>query len=185
MFRRRRLRPLRRARRVGPAAARPRRPVPEPVRRAMGLFEKGKFEEAAQAFEELAQGAEDRGMLFRAGNLMGQASRCYLELDDVDTAYDRGKKALDLFKSAERPAAARRVTERMVKALKDKGRQAEAEALERELKQMPMPARAAGRRGELPGKCSQCGGPIREAEATWVGPSSAECPYCGSVIKAE
>jgi hypothetical protein len=151
----------------------------------MSLFEKGRFEEAAQAFDELAQGAEDRGMLFRAGNLMGQASRCYLELDDVDTAYDRGKKALDLFKRAERPAAARRVTERMVKALKEKGRQAEAGALERELAQMPMPERGAGRRGELPGKCSQCGGPIREAETTWVGPSSAECPYCGSVIKAE
>lgn len=184
MFRRRRFRPLRRARRVR-RAVRPGRPVPEPVRRAMSLFEKGKFEEAAQAFDELAQGAKDEGMLLRAGNLMAQASRCYLELDDVDTAYDRGMKALDLFKSAERPAAARRVTERMVKALKEKGRQAEAEALERELAQMPMPARAAGHRGELPGKCSQCGGPIREAETTWVGPSSAECPYCGSVMKAE
>jgi tetratricopeptide (TPR) repeat protein len=151
----------------------------------MALFEKGKFEEAAQAFDDLAQGAEEEGMLLRAGNLMAQASRCYLKLDDIDTAYDRGIKALDLFKRGERPAAARRVAERMAKALKEKGRQAEADELERELEQMPAPARPGARRGDLPGKCHQCGGPIREAEATWVGPSSAECPYCGSVIKAE
>jgi ferric-dicitrate binding protein FerR (iron transport regulator) len=116
---------------------------------------------------------------------MAQAARCYLKLDDVDTAYDRGQKALDLFKRSERPAAARRLAERMVKALRDKGREAEAAALERELEQMPAPARAGGRRGELPGKCMQCGGPVRETEVTWVGASSAECPYCGSVIKAE
>jgi thioredoxin-like negative regulator of GroEL len=162
-----------------------RRPVAEPVRRAMKLFEDGKFEEAGQAFEKLAQGAEERGMPLRAGHLAAQAARCYLKLDDIDTAYDRGMKALDLFKSAERPAAARRLAERMVKALKEKGRQAEAEALERELQQMPAPERPGVRRGELPGKCSQCGGPVREAEVTWVGSSSAECPYCGSVIKAE
>jgi hypothetical protein len=183
MFRRRRFGPLRprRVRRPRPAG----RPVPEPVRQAMMLFEEGKFEEAGQAFEDLAQGAEEKGMLLRAGNLMAQASRCYVKLDDVDAAYDKGRKALDLFKQAERPRAARRVGERMVNVLKEKGRQAEAQALEQELKQMPVPAGPGVRRGELPGKCSQCGGPIKEAEVTWVGPSSAECPYCGSVVKAE
>ncbi len=183
MFRRRRFRPLRplRPRRPMPG----RGPVPEPLRRAMNLFEEGKFEEAGQAFEKLAQGAEESGMLFRAGHLMAQTARCYLKLDDVDAAYDKGKKALDLFKRSERPAAARRLAERMVKALKEKGREAEAEALERELEQMPAPPRAGKRRGELPGKCSQCGGPVRETDVTWVGASSAECPYCGSVIKAE
>jgi hypothetical protein len=73
----------------------------------------------------------------------------------------------------------------MVKVLREKGRNAEAEALERELSQMPAPARPGGRRGELPGKCSQCGGPVKENEVTWVGTNSAECPYCGSVVKAE
>ncbi len=183
MFGRRRFRPLRPLRQRRPMPGRG--PIPEPLRRAMSLFEEGKYEEAGQAFENLAQGAEERGKLLRAGHLSAQAARCYLKLDDVDTAYDRGKKALDLFKRAERPAAARRLAERMVKALKEKGRQAEAEALERELEQMPAPERPGVRRGELPGKCSQCGGPVREAEVTWVGPSSAECPYCGSVIKAE
>ena len=183
MFRRRRFRPLRPLRRRGPLP--PGRPVPEPLRKAMVLLEQGKFDEAATAFDELAQGAEERGNSFRAANLTAQAARCYLQLDDVDAAYERGVKALELFKQAQRPGAARRLGERMVKVLRDKGRHAEAEALERELKQLPAPARAGVPRGELPPKCPQCGGPIRESEAIWVGPSSAECPYCGSVVKAE
>jgi tetratricopeptide (TPR) repeat protein len=183
MFRRRRFRPLRPLRRRGPLP--PGRPVPEPLRKAMVLLEQGKFAEAAAAFDDLAQGAEERGNSFRAANLIAQAARCYLQLDDVDAAYERGMKALELFKQAERPGAARRLGERMVKVLREKGRQAEAEALERELKQLPAPARAGAPHRELPPKCSQCGGPIRESEATWLGPSSAECPYCGSVVKAE
>jgi thioredoxin-like negative regulator of GroEL len=160
-------------------------PVPESLRKAMALLDQGKFDEAATTFDELAKEAEEQGHSFRAANLTAQAARCYLQLDDVDTAYESGVKALELFKQAERPGAARRVGERMVKVLKEKGRQAEAEALERELKQLPAPTRGAVTRGELPPKCLQCGGPIRESEAMWVGPSSAECPYCGSVVKAQ
>ena len=159
-------------------------PVPESLRKAMALFEQGKFDEAASTFDELAQEAEEQGHSFRAANLSAQAARCYLQLDDVDEASERGMKAFELFKQAQRPGAARRVGERMVKVLRDRGRQAEAEALERELKQLPEPARDAVARRELPPKCPQCGGPIRESEAMWLGPSSAECPYCGSVVKA-
>ena len=74
----------------------------------MRLFEQGKFQEAADAFDALAQGAEERGRILRAGNLWAQAARCYLKLDDVDEVYTRGMKALGLFKQAERPGAGRR-----------------------------------------------------------------------------
>lgn len=124
-------------------------------------------------------------MVFQAGNLTLQAARCHLRLDNLDLAHERGMKALELFKRAERPGAARELAERMVKVLREKGRTADAEALERELKQLPPAPRPDVRRGELPGKCPQCGAPIKESEVAWVGPSSAECPYCGSVIKAE
>ena len=184
MFRRRRIRRLRpavRRERMRP----PGQPVPEPIRRAMRLFEQGKLDEAAAAFDDLAHEAEENGRLVQAANLTAQAARCYLQLDDVDRAYQRGVKALDLFKQAERFGAARRTGEKMVRALKDRGRQAQAEAVERELHQLPAAPGRGLRRGELPPKCPQCGGPIREAEANWLGPSSAECPYCGSVVKAD
>ena len=69
--------------------------------------------------------------------------------------------------------------------LREKGRSAEAEALERELKQLSVTPRRGIRRGELPEKCPHCGAPVKENEVEWVGSSSAECPYCGSVVKAE
>ncbi len=183
MSRGRAVRPLRRFRRRPPMLAR--RPVPEPLRRAMRLFDEGQFGESAEAFHTLAQEAEERGKIFQAANLTAQAARCYLRLDDIDQAYDRGKKALDLFKRAGRPGAARRLGERMVEILRKRGRQDEADALEHELKQLPAPERPAVRRGKLPGKSPHCGGPIRGSEATRVEPWSAECPYCGSVVKAE
>jgi len=38
-------------------------------------------------------------------------------------------------------------------------------------------------RRELPAKCSACGAPIRPDDVTWLDPQTAECPYCGSVLK--
>lgn len=160
--------------------------VPEPVRRAMRLWEEGRFEEAAGAFDDLSQRAEERGRLFQAANLSAQAARCHLRLEDVDAAYERGLRALDLFKRAGRPLAARRLVERMIGVLREKGRESDAQALERDLSQLPAaPTGPGAHRGGLPGKCPQCGGPIEESETTWVGPSAAECSYCGSVVKAE
>jgi hypothetical protein len=37
----------------------------------------------------------------------------------------------------------------------------------------------------LPPSCPGCGAPIRPNEVAWVGPESAECPYCGAVVSAE
>jgi tetratricopeptide (TPR) repeat protein len=183
MFRRRPVGPLR-PRRFG-RLMRPGPTVPEPVRRAMRLWEEGRYSEAAGAFDHLSQGAEERGQLFQAANLSAQAARCYLILEDVDAAYEKGLRALDLFKRAGRPGAARRLVEKMIGVLREKSREGEVQALERELSQLPSPVGSDGHRGELPGKCEQCGGPIKESETTWIGPSSAKCPYCGSVVKAE
>lgn len=123
-------------------------------------------------------------MVLQAANLTMQAARCYVRLDNLDLAYDRAMKGLELFKRADRPVPAERL-EKLVKLLREKGRNAQAEALEQELRQLPAPMRPGVRRGELPAKCPQCGAPIKESEVTWVGASSAECPYCGSVVKAE
>jgi hypothetical protein len=182
VFRRRPLRPMRRLRARRPIPSR--RPIPEPVRKAMGLVEQGKFAEAAEAFERLAQETEERGMVLQAALLTQEAARCYLRLEDLDSAYDRGLKSLELFKRADRPGAARFLAQRMVKVLREKGRNAQAEAMERELEQLQVGAPRGVRRGELPGKCPQCGAPVREDEVEWLGPSSAECAYCGSVVKA-
>lgn len=166
--------------------------------RADRLFNQGKFSEAAPIFERLAKGAAQRGMPDRAGDLYLRSARCHLEMGDAALAVERGKQALRLFGRAGRMGKIERLVPKIVENLQEKGYQAEAEALQQEvearLAETPPGARPgrpalsavegpAMARRELPAKCSACGGPVKPDDVTWLDPQTAECPYCGSVLK--
>ncbi len=179
------------------------RPRPrQMLERAHRLFDRGEFAEAAPIFDRLAEGAAERGMLNRAGDLYLQSARCHLEMGKAAAAVERGKHALRLFGRASLFGKIERLMPRMVEALQEKGYQAEAEALRQEVearlaevppeRRQPPGARPAGwppaarrmARRELPARCSACGGPVKPDDVTWLDPQTAECPYCGSVLKA-
>lgn len=172
-----------------------RRPGLRPaLRKARRRMEQADPAEAAAALEEKAQAAEEQGMLDRAGDLHLEAARCYLQLDDMDRADDHGLKALRLFIQARRLGKVRRLVPRMMAVLHRKGHQDEAEKLRQEVdallgtlppaeRAIPWGARAV-QRGSLPAKCPSCGGPIRSDEVNWIDPHSAECAYCGGIVKA-
>ncbi len=173
-----------------------RRPLGAAQRRlteARQSFERGEYAPAAAAFEELARGAEVRGMLDRAGDLRLQVARCYIKLDDIDRANTESMQALQLFLRARRPMKVRRLLPKILAFLEEHGRRDEAEELRQKAEQLlgGLPegkVPGAGARlaqGKLPGKCPNCGGPIKPNEVHWVGRGSAECPYCGSVVAAE
>jgi len=169
--------------------------------RAGRLFDQGKFAEAAAIFERLAEGAAQRGMLNRAGDLYLQSARCHLEMGNAAPAVERGKRALQLFGRAGLIGKIERLMPRMVAALRERGYEAEAEALRQEVeahlaeappgRRPPPGAHPAGRpsfarpmgRRELPARCSACGAPVKPDDVTWLDPQTAECPYCGSVLK--
>lgn len=46
----------------------------------------------------------------------------------------------------------------------------------------PVASKPLYRTDLLPATCSHCGGPVRSGEVKWVGPQSASCAYCGSVL---
>ena len=171
-----------------------RRPGLRPaLRRARRRLERADPAEAAAILEEKAQAAEEQGMLDRAGDLHLEAARCYLQLDDVDQADDHGLKALQLFIQARRPAKVRRLVPRMMAVLHKKGYHDEAEKLRQEVdallgalpgeRAIPWGERAV-QQGSLPAKCPSCGGPIRSDEVNWIDSHSAECAYCGGIVKA-
>lgn len=188
----------------------PRRPRPRPrqvLARADRLFDQGKFSEAAPIFERLAKGAAQRRMPDRAGDLYLRSARCHLEMGNAALAVERGKRALRLFGRAGRVGKIERLLPKIVDALQEKGHEDEAAALQQEVEARlaeappgrrpppfdklrtppgarPAAARPMPRRGELPAKCPACGAPIKPDEVTWLDPDSAECPYCGSVLKA-
>jgi hypothetical protein len=90
------------------------------------------------------------------------------------------------------PGRAMRRLPRLVQALRAGGHHAQADALQAAADQRlsglrPEPrrfARSPARRGEIPAGCASCGGPLHPDEVEWHAANTAECPYCGSPVKA-
>jgi hypothetical protein len=170
---------------------RPPGPPPRPpqmLRRARRLVEQGRYADAAPLFEKL-------GMLERAGELHLQAGRARLENGQVQAAVDHSKRALGCFLRAGRPGRASHTLPRILEQLRSHGYQAEAEALEQEMQERlrsvqaglefrPAAPAMPQQQKNLPGKCDACGGTIRSDEVDWIDATTAECPFCGSAVKA-
>ena len=208
MFRRRPFRRPRLGRRRPPpfppgAGVPPRRPpLPTGVRqelaRANSLMADGQFAEAADVFGGLSEKAKEHGMLVRAAGLALQASRAHLAADDVEAALQRAKEALRLLARGGRAGRVPRVLSRMTAALRGKGYDAQAEELEQEaaqaLEEMGLSldevrerapeSQATEKRGSLPAHCSSCGARLVSDEVEWHDAHTAECLYCGTIVKA-
>jgi hypothetical protein len=187
-FPRRPERPLRQVPRPGDVGPRAR----QLLRQAHQLMEAGHYPEAAAAFGRLAEAARDRGMLARAGDLTLQAARAHLRAGDPEAALQRGRQGLGMLVRGGHPGRAMRLLPRLVQALREGGHHAQADALQAEAEQSlagirPEPERFGSppaRQGELPARCASCGGPLRPDEVEWHNAVTAECPYCGSTVKA-
>ena len=191
-------RPLRR--RVRPPRPAVRAVVPPRLRQALErghrAMESGDFDLAARIFGEEADKAHNKGQFAAASRLALQCARAHLAGDNISAALERGKQALQFMAQSGRPGRIPAALNRMVEQLRQRGYEAEADQLQREVEerlaevglnlqdaqaQAVTPAR---RRGQLPGKCSTCAGPLNPNEVEWYDSHSAECPYCGSVLKA-
>lgn len=160
------------------------------------LMANEQFAEAANIFERLSEEARQRGILVRAANLALQASRAYFAADDVQTALEQAKEGLRLLVRGGRVERVPRVLSRIVKALREKGYDAEAHQLEQEaaqaLEKMGLSLdkvrqripQVTEKRGVLPACCNGCGASLVPDEVEWHDAHTAECPYCGTVVKA-
>jgi len=181
-------RPLRRlARAAGLLEPRPR----QMINQANALEAAGRHAEAAALFAEVADGAAQRGMPDRAGNLSLQASRCLLNGGDTAGAVARARTGLNGLAQAGRERRAAMSLHMAADALRARGHAAEAAALEKEFASLAQltagetDAAEPVAHGRLPTKCSQCGGPLRPDDVGWIDDATAECPYCGSGVRAE
>ena len=179
-------RPLRRLMRAGGLLApRPR----QLLNQAHGLMAAGNYTEAAQLFAQLSDGAAERGIMDRAGNLSLQAARAFIESGNTANAMSRIRQGLRWLLQAGRESRAARVFQQAVSALRARNLNDEADAL---LKEFPNLASAPADaevepapRGHLPPKCPNCGGPIRVDDADWIDDATAECPWCGSPVRTD
>jgi hypothetical protein len=159
-------------------------------------MESGDYARAARIFGKEADKARDKGQFAAASRLALQCARAHLAGDNVEAALERAKQALQYMAQSGRPGRIPVALNRMVEHLRQRGYEAEADQLQREVEErlaevglslkefQTQTVSTAERRGQLPGKCSTCAGPLNPNEVEWYDTHSAECPYCGSVVKA-
>lgn len=158
------------------------------LREAHRMFSLERYPEAAQLFAQLADGAARLGMPVRAGHLALFATRAYLAAGDAPNALTRARQGLRLLLDAGREPQARQAFTPIIAEMRAHDRHTEANALLSEFAELQSAhdeAVEATPRGRLPAKCPNCGGPLRPDEVDWVDETSAECAYCGGVVKAE
>ena len=113
-----------------------------------------------------------------------------------DAAVEWGRDGLRLLVLGKRPGRVPRVLAKMTSALREKGFDVQAKQLEQEttrlLEGIGLPldrvesigSRAGEGRGSLPAQCNGCGAPLVPDEVEWHDASTAECLYCGTIVKA-
>jgi hypothetical protein len=170
--------------------------VREALVRANRLMTDGQFAEAAVAYEGLAAKAAEHNMPARAADLTLQAARAHFAAGRIDTAVERATKVLRLLARGGRAGRIPVVLSKMTSALRDKGHDAHADRLEQEAEDVLGKAglsleqarqqvpQAPEKPGTLPAKCDGCGAPVIPDEVEWHDAQTAECLYCGTVLKA-
>lgn len=171
------------------AAANPN--IPPALQQAHALMEDGNYNQAAQAFEELAAAAEKR-MGPRAPFLFIQAGRARIQLNQNNAGLAHLRHGLEMLVASGRYHQLYRAGNRAVHELRARGLEKEAQEIagiinvhtpaisESPTQRGPDPSRVT-----LPAHCPSCGGPLRADEADWIDSLSAECPFCGSPVRVE
>jgi hypothetical protein len=165
--------------------------IPPALQRAHRLMANGNYPAAAEAFEGLAQRAEARGGP-RAPNFYLQAGRARILAGQTEVGVNHLKHGLEMFAAASRWPNLSRAGNRMVNELNQRGLSQQAQEIADYLKStLPtgFEAEAGTASGaatlSLPTNCPGCGGPLRPDDVEWLDRNTAECPYCGSSIRAE
>jgi hypothetical protein len=182
MFRRPAGRPMRRAMIAN---------VPPALRRANQLMAGGQYTAAAEIFEQFASGAQARNGP-RAPWFFLQAGHARIMAGQVPAGMTHIRQGLSLFALRGQPQRLYHAGMRFVTELKAHNLAAESNEIEAYLKSslpanfVPASGVTVGKpKPVLPTNCSGCGGPIRSDEVDWVDDVTAECPYCGSAVRAE
>lgn len=165
--------------------------IPPALQRAHEQMELGNYAEAAAAFEQLAQGAENRHGP-RAPFLFMQAGRARLLHKETAQGMKHFRHGLELFAQSGRYHQLYRASAYAIRDLKARGLEKEAAEIaslvqgnipaisESPTQRGPDPARI-----NLPSHCPFCGGPLRSDEVEWIDTATAECTFCGSPVHSE
>ncbi len=164
--------------------------VPPILQRANNLFDKGEYERAAEAYEQIASAAELRNGP-RAPFFFLQAGRSRVLAGQTAAGMEHLKHGLSLFAARGLPGRVFNAGNRVVSELNQLGLKKEAGEIGALVKSL-LPAQSnfahtAGLAGRpvLPTHCPSCGASVRLDEVEWLDNLTAECAYCGSPVRGE
>jgi len=156
------------------------------LQRANQLFVDGNYSEAAQAFEQLAHGAEER-FSERAPFLYLEAGRAAIFDGQREIGVAHLRRGLTLLVSQARVPRMQMLGTGIVNELNARGLKKEADEIAGLLRSNlprggPHAEIAPARKPTLPTHCPNCGGALRPDEIEWLDGVTAECAYCGSPL---
>ncbi len=163
------------------------------LNQAHRLMSAGDYIEAGAIFERLARGAVERGIP-RAPFLFIQAGKAYLEGGEKPKGFTLVKHGLNMLADAGRWGELYRVGHRTLDVLEEKGFTVEKDRLTAWLEEVlpenseqvtEIKLRDKTKHPILPTACPSCGGPVDPAAVSWRDDVTAECLFCGSMVRAE
>jgi hypothetical protein len=146
---------------------------------------------AAPLFAEVAREL-DSPHPRRAANLHARAAHAYADANRPQLALEQARAGLNMFIQYSIVDRAPVFYANITRKLNNKGMKGAATAIQNEFgskiaslpPQPPQsPGQAPARRGVLPTNCPKCGGPVHSDSASWVDNQTAECEYCGTLIR--
>ncbi len=161
--------------------------IPPMLQRANQMLADGDYLGAADAYTQLAQGAEIR-FPRRAPVLFMEAGRAAILGGQAKTGVENIRRGLTLLTSQGHIFRAQAFGHRAIAELRARNLNAEAEEIAAligaDVQQTP-PQSAAVKKPILPTHCPSCGGAVRPDEVEWLDEITAECSYCGSPVRED
>jgi len=160
--------------------------VPPILQEAHFTFDKGEYGRAAELFERIARGADERGGP-RAPMFHLQAGRARVLAGQVALGMPSIKRGLELFAQRKQYPRLNEAGNRVVRELNEKGLKKEADEIDGWLRSA-LPSGFVAfdqpvKRPTLPTHCPSCGAPLKTGEVEWLDDMTAECLYCGSPVR--
>jgi hypothetical protein len=159
------------------------------------LLADGNYNQAADVFERLAAGALER-RLPRAPYLFLQAGRAHYLAQENATGATLIRNGLSLFAEQGRWKELSRSGTIAVRGLVEQGFSEDAKEIRNWL-EMSFPGCEVEATDKLPGtsikkhevllplQCPSCGAPVNPKEIDWVSDKTAECLFCGNMLRGE
>ena len=165
--------------------------IPPALQQANRLMASGQYDQAAVIFEQFASGALNRNGP-RAPWFFLQAGQARLLAGQAAQGVAHIRQGLGLLGGRGQFQRMYHTGMRFITDLKARGMTSEAQqiqdflsaSLPEEFESAPVPGHEK-MEPVLPTACPGCGGPIRSDEVEWIDALTAECPYCGSAVRAQ